>query len=260
MKTVIFAGGLGSRISEESYLKPKPMIEIGGKPILWHILKIYQSYGFDEFIICLGYKGYVVKEYFTNYFLHNSDITFDLSKNEMEIHSSRAEKLRVTLVDTGMYTSTAGRLKRVEKFLVNDKDENFMLTYGDGVSNIDLKRLYSFHLDHGKLATVTGVQPAGKFGVIDVGNSGSVESFSEKPKHDGTWINGGFFVLNKKIFQLMPEETDNIMWEQEPLKRLVEHNELMMYKHSGFWKCMDILRDKVELEKMWDNNPPWKIW
>lgn len=257
MKIVIFAGGLGSRISEESHLKPKPMIEIGGKPIIWHIMKTYQSFGYNEFIVCLGYRGYVVKEYFANYFLHNSDVTFDLAKNEMSIHSSRVENLKVTLVDTGLETMTAGRLKRVKEFLIN---EDFMLTYGDGVADINIKELVDFHKKHGKVATVTAIQPAGKFGVLEVDEMGQVAAFVEKPKSDGSWINGGFFVLRPQVFEYLDGPMDDVMWEQEPMLNLVEAGQLMTYKHYGFWKSMDILRDKVELEKMWTSNPKWKVW
>ena len=259
MKTVIFAGGLGSRISEESYMRPKPMVEIGGKPILWHIMKIYQAQGFNEFIICLGYKGYMIKEYFINYFYHNSDITVDLSTNQVEVHQTNSESFKVTLVDTGLHTMTAGRLQRVKDFI--GEDENFMLTYGDGVSNVDLKKLVDFHLKHEKTATVTTVQPAGKFGVLNANEHGLVNEFVEKPQGDGTWINGGFFVLNKKVFDVFEgKDFTDIMWEQEPMHQLVKNRQLVSCKHTGFWKCMDILRDKVDLEKMWADNPPWKCW
>lgn len=258
MKTVIFAGGLGSRISEESHLRPKPMIEIGGKPILWHIMKIYQSFGFNEFIVCLGYKGYIIKEYFANYFLYNSDVTFDLANNQMEIHKSPNEKLKVTLVDTGMHTMTAGRLKRIQPYI---GDEDFMLTYGDGVSDVDIQALVDFHKAHDKIATVTVVQPAGKFGVLDAGLDGTVHQFVEKPAKDGTFINGGFFVLKPDVFRYLDGPMDDVMWEETPMRNLVRDQQLAAYKHEGFWKCMDILRDKVELEKMWeDGSPKWKRW
>jgi len=257
MKTVIFAGGLGSRISEESHLKPKPMIEIGEKPILWHIMKIYQAHGFNEFIICLGYKGYVIKEYFLNYFLHNSDIQIDLSSNSMEVLQSPEENFKITLVDTGLNTMTAGRLKRVQKYIGN---EDFMLTYGDGVADVDLKNLVKFHQNHGKICTVTSVQPAGKFGVLETSESGVVEQFVEKPSGGGSWINGGFFVLKPEIFKYLDGNLDDIMWEQDPMLSLAKDRELVAYKHTGFWKCMDILRDKVELEKMWATEPKWKKW
>lgn len=258
MKVVIFAGGLGSRISEESQLKPKPMIEIGGKPILWHIMKIYQSHGFSEFIVCLGYKGYVIKEYFANYFLHSSDVTFNLEKNKMTIHKNHVESFKVTLVDTGLNTLTAGRLKAVESYL--DNDEHFMLTYGDGVSNVDITDLINFHKAHNKLCTVTAIQPSGKFGVLDIRNNDIVGGFEEKPKSEGTWINGGFFVLNRKIFDFLKGSLEDQMWEQEPMKALVSKGELVAYKHSGFWKSMDILRDKMELEQLWRDNPKWRTW
>ncbi len=258
MKTVIFAGGMGSRISEESHLKPKPMIEIGGKPMLWHIMKIYQCYGFNEFVICLGYKGYIIKEYFANYFLYNADVTFDLSCNKMHIHRSHAEDLTVTLVDTGLHTMTAGRLKRVQSYI---GEEDFMLTYGDGLCNVNIRSLVAFHQHHGKTATVTGIQPRGKFGVMNVSKSDAqVQCFTEKPKESKGWVNGGFFVLKPKVFDYLEEEIDHIMWEQNPMRKLANNGELMMYRHEGFWKCMDILRDKIELEEMWKNNPQWKKW
>lgn len=260
MKTVIFAGGFGSRISEESHLRPKPMIEIGGKPILWHIMKIYQAHGFNEFIICLGYKGYIIKEYFINYFYHNADITVDLANNEVEVHQANTDNLKVTLVETGLHTMTAGRLQRVKDYI--GEDESFMLTYGDGVSDVNIRELVNFHKTHDKIGTVTTVQPAGKFGVLDANTSGQVTSFVEKPKGEGTWINGGFFVLNKKIFDYFEgRDMTDIMWEEDPMRELVQNQELMSFRHSGFWKCMDILRDKRDLERMWDSgNPAWKIW
>lgn len=259
MKVVIFAGGIGSRISEESHLKPKPMIEIGGKPILWHILKIYEEQGFNDFVICLGYKGYMIKEYFMNYFLHNSDITIDINKNKVEVLQTKTESFKITLVDTGLHTKTAGRLKRVEKHL---DGKPFLLTYGDGVSDIDLKALIETHKVSGKLATVTAIQPAGRFGSLDIDDSNNaVNSFMEKPKGDGFWINGGFFVLEPGIFKHIPEHSDDIMWEDEPLESLTKASQLTAYKHKGFWKCMDAMRDRTELEEMWDsNNAKWKIW
>lgn len=260
MKTVIFAGGLGSRISEESHLRPKPMIEIGGKPILWHIMKIYQAHGFNEFVICLGYKGYMIKEYFINYFYHNADITVDLSTNQVEVHQNNSEDFKVTLVDTGMHTMTGGRLKRVKDYLKDD--EHFMLTYGDGVSDVNIKELVEYHKSHNKLATVTTVQPAGKFGVMDADETGFVKSFVEKPKGSGTWINGGFFVMDTKALDYLEgKDMDPIMWEDDPMRDLVNDGQMMSYRHKGFWKCMDILRDKRDLERMWDGgNPAWKIW
>jgi len=257
IKTVIFAGGLGSRISEESHLKPKPMIEIGGKPMLWHIMKIYQSQGFNEFIICLGYKGYMIKEYFMNYFIHNSDITIDLSNNKIQTHQSKTENFKITLVDTGQNTMTAGRLKRIKKYIGN---EDFMLTYGDGVANINLKELIAFHKKHKKTVTVTAVQPAGKFGILSPDDKGIIESFEEKPTHSGNWINGGFFVMKPGVFDFLNGDMDNIMWEQDPMRKLVKAKQLAAYKHTEFWRCMDIIRDKVELEEMWNNNPKWKLW
>ena len=257
MKVVIFAGGLGSRISEESHLKPKPMIEIGGKPILWHIMKIYQSYGFKEFVICLGYKGYVIKEYFANYFLHNADVTINLSSNQLEVHKSIAEDMTVTLVETGVHTMTAGRLKKVQSYVGH---ERFMLTYGDGLSDVNLQDLLAFHESHGKIATVTTVQPAGKFGVMQVLENGMVNTFIEKPKGDGNWINGGFFILEPAVFNYLEENMDDVMWEQAPLINLSSDQQLVAFKHTGFWKAMDILRDRIELEKLWEDNPPWRKW
>lgn len=256
MKVVIFAGGLGSRISEESHLRPKPMIEIGGKPILWHIMKLYQAQGFNEFVVCLGYKGYVIKEYFANYFMHNSDVTIDLSTNQIEVHKSQAENMKVTLVDTGLDTMTAGRLKRVKSYV--DK-ETFMLTYGDGLSDIDLRELVRYHQRHGKVATVTAIQPAGKFGVLQSLEDGSVTAFSEKPKGDGNWVNGGFFVLEPSVFNYLEGNMDAVMWEQEPMQGMVADKQIAAYKHAGFWKAMDTLRDKVELENLWNTGQAqWK--
>jgi glucose-1-phosphate cytidylyltransferase len=258
MKVVIFAGGIGTRISEESHLRPKPMIEIGGKPILWHILKIYENYGHNDFIICLGYKGYMIKEYFMNYFIHNADVTFDLKNNQVEVHKSNTESFRVTLVDTGYLTKTAGRLKKVQKHVEN---ETFMLTYGDGLADIDINKLIEFHKDHGKIATVTAIQPAGRFGSLEIQENSTVTKFIEKPKGDGFWINAGFFVLNPQVFDYIEENSDNTMWEDQPLEKLAANRELAAYKHIGFWKCMDALRDKIELEELWDsNNAKWKLW
>jgi len=256
MKVVIFAGGLGSRISEESHLRPKPMIEIGGKPILWHIMKLYQAQGFNDFIVCLGYKGYIIKEYFANYFLHNSDVTIDLSNNQIEIHKSTDENLKVTLVDTGSETMTAGRLKRVQEYVGN---ETFMLTYGDGLSDVDLKSLLQFHQNHGKIATLTAIQPAGKFGILKYDDDGLISSFAEKPKGDGNWINGGFFVLEPAVFKYLEGNMDEVMWEQEPMQQMVDDKQIVAFKHTGFWKAMDILRDKVELENLWSTGQAkWK--
>lgn len=258
MKVVIFAGGLGTRISEESHLRPKPMIEIGNKPILWHIMKIYEHYGFNDFIICLGYKGYMIKEYFINYFMHNSDITVDLNKNKIDVHVSNNESFKITLVDTGQETKTAGRLKRIQKYLDN---ETFMLTYGDGLTDQNLKNLLDFHKSHGKIATVTSIQPAGKFGSLDIQANGQVSRFFEKPKGDGYWINAGFFVLEPTVFSYLKEDADDIMWEDYPLENLAKQGELAAYRHEGFWKCMDALRDKIELEHLWENGKAkWKVW
>jgi glucose-1-phosphate cytidylyltransferase len=259
MKVVIFAGGLGTRLSEETEARPKPMVEIGGKPILWHIMKIYEHYGFDEFIICLGYKGVMIKEYFMNYYLHNSDVTIELSKNKIDVHYSNTESFKVTLIDTGLETKTAGRLKRVQKYIGN---EDFMLTYGDGVANIDLKSLVDFHHSHKKLVTITAVQPEAKFGGMELNESNTVINFKEKPKGEGKWINGGFFVLRPQIFDYLQDvNIDKIMWEENPLENLSKDGQLMAYKHYGFWKCMDALRDKIELEELWKTGrAKWKIW
>ena len=258
MKVVIFAGGLGTRISEETDVRPKPMVEIGGKPILWHIMKIYSHYGFNDFIICLGYKGYLIKEYFMHYYLHNSDITIELGSNKMDIHFTNAESFKVTLVETGLSTKTAGRLKRVEKYINN---EEFMLTYGDGVADVDIHALIDCHRKGGKYATVTAVQPEARFGGIEFGPGNVVNSFKEKPKGDGKWINGGFFVLKPEVFKYLEGNMDDVMWEDAPMEELAKNNDLLAYKHQGFWKCMDALRDKIELEALWQNNQAkWKIW
>jgi glucose-1-phosphate cytidylyltransferase len=258
MKVVIFAGGLGTRISEETDVRPKPMVEIGGKPILWHIMKIYSHYGFNDFIICLGYKGYLIKEYFMHYYLHNSDLSIELGSNKVDIHYSNSESFKVTLVETGLSTKTAGRLKRVQKYI---GDEDFMLTYGDGVADIDIRALVDFHKKGGKVATVTAVQPEARFGGIEFGPGSSVKSFKEKPKGDGKWINGGFFVLKPEVFKYLPGNMDDVMWEDDPMENLAENNDMMAYKHQGFWKCMDALRDKLELESLWQQNQAkWKIW
>jgi glucose-1-phosphate cytidylyltransferase len=257
MKVVIFAGGKGTRISEESHLKPKPMVEIGGKPILWHIMKIYSAYGHNEFIICLGYKGYVIKEYFMNYFLHNSDLTLDLKNNKVEVHDSKAEPFKVTLVETGLETMTAGRLKRVQKYIGN---EDFMLTYGDGVANINLDELVAFHKSKGKIATMTAIQPGSRFGILNMDENSEVTAFTEKPKEDGAWINGGFFVLKPEVFSYLHEDADDVMWERQPLDDLAKEGELAAYKLNDFWKCMDTLRDSLDLNQMWEENPEWKVW
>lgn len=257
MKVVILAGGLGTRLSEETDLKPKPMVEIGGKPILWHIMKIYSAYGFNEFIICCGYKGYIIKEYFANYFLHQADVTIDLSKNDMQIHDSHAEPWKITLVDTGLNTMTGGRIKRVEQYVGN---ETFMLTYGDGVSNVDITQLVAYHKKHAKLATLTAVQPSGKFGALEFEDDNRINSFQEKPRGDGAWINGGFFVLEPQIFNYITEG-DQTFWERTPLENLAKENQLVGYRHTGFWRPMDTLRDKLELEEMWNSGKcEWKVW
>jgi glucose-1-phosphate cytidylyltransferase len=255
MKAVILAGGLGTRISEESHLKPKPMIEIGGKPIIWHILKIYSAHGINDFIICLGYKGYVVKEYFANYFLHTSDVTFDMVNNRMEVHERHAEPWRVTLVDTGENTMTGGRLKAVERFI--DDDEPFCFTYGDGVANIDVAQTVDFHRNHGLAATVCAVSPPGRFGALEI-NGERVTRFQEKPHGEGGMINGGFFVLNPSVFELIKQDGP---WEAEPLTELAHRQQLAAWKHEGFWQPMDTLRDKMLLEDLWQTgHAPWKIW
>lgn len=258
MKVVIFAGGLGTRISEETDARPKPMVEVGGKPILWHIMKIYSHYGFNDFIICLGYKGYLIKEYFMHYFLHNSDITVELGSNKVEVHGTHTESFKVTLVDTGQHTKTAGRLKQVRKYLGED---DFMLTYGDGVSDVDIKSLLAFHQQHKKIATVTAVQMDARFGGMDLGDQGVVTSFREKAKDESKWINGGFFVLNPRVFDYLDGDMSEMMWEDAPLEKLAADGQLVAYQHKGFWKCMDALRDKLELESLWQTRQAkWKIW
>lgn len=257
MKVVILAGGFGTRISEESHLKPKPMIEIGERPILWHIMKIYSHYGFNDFIICLGYKGYCIKEYFAHYFLHESDVSFDFRDgNRRTVHSHSAEPWKVTLVDTGLETMTGGRVKRVASYLDN---EPFMLTYGDGVSDVNIAELVAYHKKHGKLATVTATQPSGRFGSLDLSDENRVTSFQEKPVGDGFWINGGFFVLDPSIISRIPD--DGTLFEKGPLESLAHDGELIAYKHHGFWQPMDTLRDRVHLEELWKSGTaPWKTW
>ncbi len=256
MKVVILAGGLGTRLTEETELRPKPMVEIGGQPILWHILKIYSHFGFNDFIICLGYKGYMIKEYFANYYLHRSDVTLDLKENSIKIHQTNVEPWNVTLIDTGQSTMTGGRIKRVRKYLEN---ETFMMTYGDGVACIDIPGLLKFHKDHGRYATLTTVQPSGRFGALNLDDGGHVLSFEEKPRGDGAWVSGGFFVLEPQIFDYI--EGDSTIWEHEPLERLAGDKHLMAYKHHGFWKPMDTLRDKIDLENLWNSgNAGWKVW
>lgn len=256
MKAVILAGGLGTRLSEETSVKPKPMVEVGGKPILWHIMKIYSQYGVNDFIICCGYKGYVIKEYFANYFLHTSDVTFDMKNNQMKVHEQRAEPWTVTLVDTGDSTMTGGRLKRVADYLKDE--EAFCFTYGDGVADVDISQLIEFHKMHGKQATLTSTYPPGRFGALDIQNN-QIRQFKEKPKGDGAMINGGFFVLSPKVIDRIPE--DFTTWEQEPLASLADDGELMAYQHHGFWQPMDTLRDKNYLEELWQlGRAPWKVW
>ena len=254
MKAVILAGGLGTRISEESHLKPKPMIEIGGKPILWHIMKCYGAYGINEFVICCGYKGYVIKEYFANYFLHMSDVTFDMTNNEMEVHHRKAEPWKVTLVDTGENTQTGGRIKRVKEHI----EGTFCLTYGDGVSDLNLQQLLAFHREQKTLATVTAIQPAGRFGSIEIAGA-RVKSFLEKPRGDKRWISGGFFVCEPQVFERI--SGDATIWEREPLESLAKDQQLSVYKHEGFWGAMDTMRDRLYLEQLWEEGKaPWKSW
>ncbi|MEX0323560.1 MAG: glucose-1-phosphate cytidylyltransferase [Puniceicoccaceae bacterium] len=256
MKAVILAGGLGTRLTEETSLKPKPMVEIGGNPILWHIMKSYSAHGVNEFIICAGYRGYVIKEYFANYFLHMSDVTFDMESNSMEVHKKRSEPWKVTIVDTGEATLTGGRLRRVKDYI---EDETFCFTYGDGVGDVDITKSIEFHKGHGKLATMTAVQPPGRYGAMSINESSEVEEFKEKPRGDGAWINGGFFVLEKKAIDYV--SGDEVPWESEPLENLTKDRQLAAYRHSGFWRPMDTLRDKIQLEQMWDSgSAPWKVW
>ncbi len=254
MKAVLLAGGLGTRLSEETATRPKPMVEIGGRPILWHILKLYSAHGINDFVICAGYKGYLIKEYFANYFLHMSDVTFDMSNNSMEVHKKRSEPWRVTIVDTGDESMTGGRIKRIQPYI----DDTFCLTYGDGVGNVDIQALIAFHKQQGKKATLTAVQPSGRFGALGL-KGNQVKSFQEKPQGDGAWINGGFFVLEPSIFETI--EGDKTIWERAPMERLAAEDQMAAYKHSGFWQPMDTLRDKQKLEELWDSgSAPWKIW
>jgi glucose-1-phosphate cytidylyltransferase len=256
MKAVILAGGLGTRISEETHLKPKPMVEIGGRPILWHVMKIYSAHGIHDFIICAGYKGYVIKEYFANYFLHMSDVTIDMTSNSMEVHNRRAEPWRVTVVDTGDETMTGGRLKRVRDYI---GEKTFCFTYGDGVGDVDIRRTLAFHRDRGKLATLTAVQPPGRFGALGIEENGAVSRFEEKPEGDGSWINGGFFVLEPKAIDYV--SVDSMPWERAPLENLAKDGQLSAFKHQGFWRPMDTLRDKMLLEELWESGEaPWKVW
>jgi glucose-1-phosphate cytidylyltransferase len=255
MKVLLLAGGYGTRLSEETDIKPKPMIEIGGQPILWHIMKMYSYYGFNEFVILLGYKGYFIKEYFANYYLHQSDITFDMTDGGMEVHNNSSEPWKVTLIDTGLNSMTGGRVRRAQKFI---KDETFMLTYGDGVCDVNIKKLFEFHKASNSKATMTAIQPAGRFGALDI-NSNLVNEFVEKPAGDGNWVNGGFMVCEPEVLDLI--ESDSTVFEKYPLQTLAENGELSAYKHTGFWHCMDTLRDKTELNELWDENQaPWKVW
>jgi glucose-1-phosphate cytidylyltransferase len=258
MKVVILAGGLGTRLMEETESRPKPMVEIGGKPILWHIMKMYAHHGFTDFIICLGYKSILIKEYFYNYYLHNSDVTIDLHTNKIDIHQSDSEPFKVTLIDTGLHTNTAGRIKKIQTYV---KGETFMLTYGDGLSDINLNNLLSFHKKHGKLATLTSIQLPGRFGHLNIAADGSVSDFKEKFADQDMWINGGFFVLEPGIFDYLGDNADQTQWEKEPLVKIAENGQLAAYKHNGFWKCMDALRDRTELEAMWNSGEAkWKVW
>jgi len=255
MKAVILAGGLGTRLSEETTIRPKPMVELGGKPVLWHIMKIYSHHGINDFIVCLGYKGYMIKEYFANYFLHMSDVTFNLRSNEMKVHHNMSEPWSVTLVDTGDATQTGGRLKRVREHVGND---TFCFTYGDGLSDVDLNALVAFHREQKTLATLTAIQPPGRFGVIDI-DADKIRAFQEKPPGDGSWINGGFFVLEPQIFDFI--DGDDVAWEREPLEKLARQGDLSAFKHPGFWHPMDTLRDKMYLESLWQSaSAPWKVW
>ena len=257
MKSVILAGGYGTRLSEETNLKPKPMVEIGGKPILWHIMKLYSAHGVNDFIICCGYKGYLIKEYFSNYFLHHSDVTFQLKENSIRVHQNNVEPWSVTLVDTGQNTMTGGRLKLVKKYVQDEKA--FCFTYGDGVGNIDISSLINFHKKHGKQATITATRPPGRYGALKFGSSDTVKDFQEKPEGDGNWINGGFFVLQPEIFERIKNKKTS--WEEEPLESLAKDNQLIAYKHRGFWHPMDTLRDKNYLDSLWKRKKaPWKIW
>ena len=257
MKVLILAGGYGTRISEETDIKPKPMVEIGGKPILWHIMKIYSHYGFNDFVILLGYKGYYIKEYFANYFLHQSDITFNLKTNKMEVHSNKSEPWIVTLADTGLDTMTGGRIKKAQKYI---EDDTFLLTYGDGVSDVNILETIKFHKKYKKIVTTTAIRPEARFGNLDIQNGMKVKNFIEKPQDDKNWINGGFFVCDKKIFNYL-SDNESCVFEQEPLKNLAKDGELFAYQHTGFWQPMDTLRDNQKLNRMWqENKAPWKVW
>jgi glucose-1-phosphate cytidylyltransferase len=257
MKAVILAGGLGSRLSEETTLRPKPLVEIGGRPILWHIMKIYSAYGISDFIICLGYKGYMIKEYFANYFLHSADMTIDLANDKIDFHRNECEPWRVTLIETGAATMTGGRLKRILPFV--EQEEMFCLTYGDGVANVDVSKLIEFHRSHGKMVTLTAAQPSGRFGALNLGKEGEVVSFAEKPKGDDRWVNGGFFVLSPKIGAYI--DGDETSWEREPLEQLSHENQVVAYKHPGYWQPMDTVHDRLVLEDLWNSGKaPWRKW
>jgi len=256
MKVVILAGGYGTRLSEETIIRPKPMLEIGEQPVVWHIMKNYSHYGFNEFVILLGYKGYIIKEYFANYFLHQSDVTLDLANNDIEIHNNTSEPWKVTLLDTGKKSMTGGRILHAKPFVGN---QTFMLTYGDGVADVDIDKLMAFHKTHGKTVTVTTVQPEGRYGAVDSGDDGKISKFLEKPEGDGSWINGGFFVCEPEVFDYL--ENDSTIFEREPLEKLAKNGQLYAYRHEGFWKCMDTLRDKTQLNKLWEQGQAkWKLW
>lgn len=256
MKVVLLAGGLGTRLSEETIVKPKPMVEIGGMPILWHIMKIYSAYGFNDFVICLGYKGYMIKEYFANYFLHQSDVTIDLSNNELQIHDSQAEPWKITLVDTGNETMTGGRIKRIKQHI---GEETFLMTYGDGLADVNISDLYQFHKKNKKYCTVTAVQPSGRFGALNILADKTVHSFMEKPKGDGSWINGGYFICEPQVFDYI--ENDQTLWEKEPMEKIAAEGQMIAFEHKGFWKPMDTLREKHELEADWvTDKAKWKVW
>lgn len=258
MKVVILAGGLGTRLMEETEARPKPMVEIGGKPILWHIMKIYEAYGYNDFVLCLGYKAQMIKEYFLNYYLYNSDVSIDVGKNAVDVHFSNSESFKVTLIDTGLTTNTAGRIKKIQKYV---DGETFMLTYGDGVADIDIKALVDFHNSHDKIATLTSIQTPGRFGNIEMDDTGVVKHFIEKPQGDGMWINGGFFVLDSSIFNYLEGDVEDVQWENKPLKEIANDGQLAAFKHNGFWKPMDALRDRIELEQLWSTGQAkWKIW
>ena len=257
MKAVILAGGLGTRLSEETHLQPKPLVEIGGRPILWHIMKIYSAHGVNDFIICCGYKGYLIKEYFSNYFLHQSDVTFDIQDNNIKVHENNAEPWKVTLIDTGETTMTGGRLKRVKKYI--EDEEAFCFTYGDGLGDVNISKLIKFHKKHGKQATLTATRPFSRYGALKINSNNLINNFEEKPDGDGSWINGGFFVLNPSVIDQIKD--DQTSWENEPLPNLARNNQLVAFKHKDFWMPMDTLRDKILLNKLWDNNKaPWKVW